>query len=96
MKRHREIQHPSEHGLDRFDDEADGEEDEELIEPGHEEQFVPVTVAPAAKKGEEEEEEEEEEKDEDLASNEGDLEIAETSADSGINSSMDQSINQSL
>ena len=68
----------------------DGEEDEELIEPGHEEQFIPVTVVPPEQKNEEVE------KDDDLASNEGDLEIAETSADSGINSSMEQSINQSL
>lgn len=49
-----------------------------------------MTVVPPEQKNEEVE------KDDDLASNEGDLEIAETSADSGINSSMEQSINQSL
>ena len=36
------------------------------------------------------------EEEDDLASNEGDLEIAETSADSGIDSGLDQSVNQSL
>ena len=86
------------------DDEFDGrgEEEEELIEPGHEEQFVPQSrptsldrTQPqvvedegleASRRSDEEDEGEEEE---DLASNEGDLEIAETSADSGINSSLD-------
>ena len=82
LKRHREMSHPSE----------PGDEEEELIEPGHEEQFIPETVIKeevvgggGAKVYED-----------DLASSEGDLEIAETSADSGINSSLDLSVNQSL
>lgn len=136
LKRHREIAgHPSEPRGDAND------EDEELIEPGQEEQYVPGSSGHAVAyithhnphslvpreavgghflsqhsivdRGDyhhyvphsvEREEEvggggssTRDDMDDDLASNEGDLEIAETSADSGINSSMDNpAVNQSL
>jgi uncharacterized Zn-finger protein len=135
LKRHREIAgHPSEPRGDMDD------EDEELIEPGQEEQYIPgggggghgeSFVSPHHPHGREmvrvgqyithrsigdreehhymphrverEEEvgghrdQEEDYQDDDLASsNEGDLEIAETSADSGINSSMENHGNQPL
>jgi len=98
LKRHREITHPlapKENGSG----EEIGDDEEEFIEPGLEEQFVPLIkeeAAPGAEGVDGVPGVDGEGYDDDLASCEGDLEIAETSADSGINSSMDQSINQSL
>ena len=102
LKRHREVVHPSDPAYRGDEEGEEEEEEEEFIEPGHEEQFIPETVI--GEEGGRAEGREEEggrgearrAEEDDLASNEGDLEIAETSADSGINSSMDQSINQSL
>ena len=103
LKRHREIHHPTALAADPAWARAEAEdEDEELIEPGHEEQYIPETVIRelGSDDGLEEGEVKSlrvDEDDDDLASMEGNLEIAEVSADSGINSSMDTSVNnQSL
>ena len=134
LKRHREIAgHPAEPrigGVGGLEEEEE-EDDEELIEPGQEEQYVPLALhnhlahhphhphhphlhphlqqqrhdlVYSIAHGVEREEEvgaagngihARDEDDDDLASNEGDLEIAETSADSGINSSMENNhVNQ--
>jgi len=88
LKRHREINHPTE---PRGEDEDD---DEELIEPGREEQYIiPYT---SVVREEEVGGDAGVEQDYDIASNEGDLEIAETTVDSGINSSMENHGNHSL
>ena len=95
LRRHREVSHP---GSALPDPELDEEEEEELIEPGQEHQYLP---SEADKENNEQEVESDDEgvaaddskniEDDDTESNEGDLKIAETSADSGINESMDLS-----
>lgn len=97
LRRHREVSHP---GSALPDPELDSmeEEEEELIEPGQEHQYLP---SEAEKEYNEQEAESDDEgvaaddsknmDDDDIESNEGDLKIAETSADSGINESMDNS-----
>ena len=78
------------------------EEEEEFIEPGQEEQYLPVKKEPTETEAGTEEDADEgvaddsKNQEDDTESNEGDLEIAETSADSGINESMDNSHNDNL
>jgi len=96
LRRHREVSHPTavpDPELDLFD-----EEEEEFIEPGQEEQYLPVKKEPTETEAGTEDADDEGVADDsnnqdDTESNEGDLEIAETSADSGINESMDKSHN---
>lgn len=95
LRRHREACHPTavpDPELDVMD-----EEEEELIEPGQEHQYLPP-APPVQSSGKETSDDEglpadesKNEDDDDAESNEGDLKIAETSADSGINESMDNS-----
>jgi len=96
LRRHREVSHPTavpdpELELDILD-----EEEEEFIEPGQEEQYLPVKKEPTETEAGTEDAVDEGVADDsknqdDNESNEGDLEIAETTADSGINESMDES-----
>ncbi len=98
LRRHREASHPTavpDPELDVMD-----EEEEELIEPGQEHQYLPP-APPAQSSGKETSDDEglpadesKNEDDDDAESNEGDLKIAETSADSGINESMDISVEE--
>jgi gamma-glutamylcysteine synthetase len=72
------------------------EEEEEFIEPGQEEQYLPVKKEPTETEAGTEDADDEGVADDsnnhdDTESNEGDLEIAETTADSGINEIMDES-----
>lgn len=99
LRRHREMFHPTalpDPELDHFD-----EEEEEYIEPGQEEEYhyLPAVdyEGPHGTEAAEEEDEADDEgvaadesvQQDDADSTEGDLEIAEISADSGINSSLD-------
>lgn len=95
LRRHREVSHPTavpDPELDILD-----EEEEEFIEPGQEEQYLPVKKEPTETEAGTEDGVDEgvavdsNNQDDDTESNEGDLEIAETTADSGINESMDDS-----
>lgn len=71
------------------------EEEEELIEPGQEQQYLPVDeeVESDDDEGVEDADESKMLYDND-ESNDGDLKIAETSADSGINESLDNSVEE--
>jgi len=91
LRRHREVSHPTavpDPELDILD-----EEEEELIEPGQEEQYLPVKKEPTETEADADDEgvADDSKNQDDNESNEGDLEIAETTADSGINESMDDS-----
>jgi len=92
LRRHREVSHPSANPDPEL--EVMEEEEEELIEPGQEQQYLPA--------GEEVQSDDEGVADADVSktldendeSNDGDLKIAETSADSGINESLDNSVEE--
>jgi len=92
LRRHREMSHPTAQPDPELD--VMEEEEEELIEPGQEQQYLPaeeevqsddegVADADVSKTLDENDE-----------SNDGDLKIAETSADSGINESLDNSVEE--
>jgi len=71
------------------------EEEEELIEPGQEQQYLPVDEEVESDDDEGVEDADESKiLDENDESNDGDLKIAETSADSGINESLDNSVEE--
>ena len=93
LRRHREVSHPTAQPDPELD--VMEEEEEELIEPGQEQQYLPA--------GEEVQSDDDEGvADADVSknldindeSNDGDLKIAETSADSGINESLDNSVEE--
>lgn len=95
LRRHREVSHPTavpDPELDVM------EEEEELIEPGQEHQYLPPGPHSRGEEVESEDDgfpaDQSKNAEDDVESNEGDLKIAETSADSGINESMDNSIEE--
>ena len=101
LRRHREVSHPTavpDPELDVMD-----EEEEELIEPGQEHQYLPVEKQSNEEEVESDDEgvpadeSKNEDEDDDTESNEGDLKIAEThetTIDSGINESMNNSVEE--
>ena len=95
LRRHREVSHPT--AVPDPDLDVMEEEEEELIEPGQEHQYLPLEKESNGREVESDDEGVSDESkmsqdDDDIESNEGDLKIAETSADSGINESMDISV----
>ena len=99
LRRHRQVSHPT--AVPDPDLDVTEEEEEELIEPGQEQQYLPLEKQPNQEVESDDEGVDANESknsvgdyDDDTESNEGDLKIAENLTDSGINESMDNSVEE--